>query len=35
MVMFYIGSMVFNEDGRYYEGGDWVKMMYGSFTGPL
>ena len=30
-----IGSMVFNEDGRFYESGEWVKMMYGAFTGPL
>ncbi len=28
------GSMVFNEDGRYYENGEWVRMMYGAFSGP-
>jgi hypothetical protein len=27
--------MVFNDEGRYYENGDWVKMMYGAFTSPV
>ena len=30
----YAGSMVFNDDGRYYDGGDYLKMVYGAFSGP-
>ncbi len=29
-----VGSMVLNDGGRYYEGGDWLRMMYGAFSGP-
>lgn len=33
-LLLYAGSMVFNDNGRYYEGGTWVKTMYGAFSGP-
>ena len=32
--LYYTGSMVFNDGGRFQEGGDWFKMMYGAFSGP-
>ena len=27
-------SLVFNDEGRIGDGGTWVKMMYGAFSGP-
>lgn len=32
---FFTASLVFNENGRYFEGGDWRKLMYGAFAGPV
>lgn len=30
-----IDSLVFNDNGRFHENGDWSKKMYGAFSGPL
>ena len=29
------GGVAFNEEGRYDEGGAWLKMLYGAFSVPL
>ena len=34
LILYHIGSVAFNEEGRYHENGDWRKMMYGAFSGP-
>ena len=33
-LLLHAGSMVFNDNGRYYGDGTWVKTMYGAFSGP-
>ena len=29
------GSLSFNGEGRYHSEGDYVKLVYGAFSGPL
>ena len=33
-LLLHAASMVFNDNGRYYGDGTWVKTMYGAFSGP-